>query len=418
MTTHNLGADELLALLRDPSLKPESIVEEMECAGCTAPSAAEVGRARDALLRIAHGEAERAAGLAPPPGGDSSVAAIAAELRALPELLALSATHAAGQAGRSDLLSALATSAPKAVAKEAKRELQRLKQKGVQIPELKQQGEAILRPVPEAEAPSCYASSIDAYGERAVWWSRAAKGGIEVVQAVISDIKGVIAIDALALSRRSFREFVKRLPRQGVVTTAELPRDHARWLIAQAEQEGARNGFSPPETYGGALRLLGPAPSEAPPHPADAIGFGPDGEVPHALAGAALFADPLFTPWIPEEEALRGFAQRADEIAASQLYLDKAQKLEAFERAADEASETYLRPPRHLRYARRLLEMAHVLHAEGRIDAARTALAVARQLARGEKSPFARALFTHALEGRFDEPQPAAAGAAASLITP
>ncbi len=408
MTTHNLGTDELLALLRDPSLKPESIVEEMECAGCAPPSAEQVSHAREALLRIAHDEAARTAGLASPPTGEYSLADLSSQIRALPEVLALAATHAAGQAGRSDLLSELATSTPKTIAKEAKRELQRLKQKGVQIPELRQQGDAVLKPLPEAEAPPCYASSIDAYGERAVWWSRAAKGGVEVVQAVISDVKGVLAIDALALSRRSFREFVKRLPRQGVVTTTELPKDHARWLIAQSEMEGARNGFSPPGSYGGALRLLGPAPSEAPPHPADAIDFGLDGELPHALAGAALFADPLFMPWIPEEAALRAFAQRADEIAASQLYLDKAQKLEAFERAADEAAETYFSPPRHLRYARRLMEMAHVLAAEKRIDAARTALAVARQLLRGEKSPFARALFTHALEGRFDDETPAA----------
>jgi len=58
-----------------------------------------------------------------------------------------------------------------------------------------------LKPPPEAEAPACYASSIDAYGERAVWWSQATRGGVEVVQAVVSDVKGILAIDALALSR-------------------------------------------------------------------------------------------------------------------------------------------------------------------------------------------------------------------------
>ena len=121
--------------------------------------------------------------------------------------------------------------------------------------------------------------------------------------------------------------------------------------------------------------------------------------------------------WIPEEEPLRAFAARADEIAKSQLYLDRAQKLEAFERAADEHAETYFRPPRHLRYARRMLEMAHLLASDGRLDAARTALAVARQLQRGEKSPFAKALFTHALEGRFDD-KPAEPSSQPSLIQP
>ena len=33
MTKSNLGLDECLALLRDPSLRTESIVEEIECAG-------------------------------------------------------------------------------------------------------------------------------------------------------------------------------------------------------------------------------------------------------------------------------------------------------------------------------------------------------------------------------------------------
>ena len=43
---------------------------------------------------------------------------------------------------------------------------------------------------------------------------------MEVVQVVTSDLKGILAVDALALSRRSYREFVKRLPRQTVVTNS------------------------------------------------------------------------------------------------------------------------------------------------------------------------------------------------------
>src|SRR5262249_56796533 len=39
---HNLTVDELLALLKDESLKPDSIAEEMECAGAPRPSVAQV----------------------------------------------------------------------------------------------------------------------------------------------------------------------------------------------------------------------------------------------------------------------------------------------------------------------------------------------------------------------------------------
>jgi hypothetical protein len=416
----NLSTVELLALLRDPSLKPESIAEEMECAGAHPPSSAQIAQARELLARLQQERAAQSAGLqAEGAAADPEVARGIAEL---PEPLALALVRAAGEAQRQEVLLELAPSARKALAKEAKRELQRLKQRGVQVQELKPRGEPVLRPPPEVEAAPCYATSVDAFGERAVWWTRATRGGVEVVQAVISDVKGVLGIDALALSRKSFRDFAKRLPHQGAMTTVEIPRERARWLIAQAAEEGSRNGFSPPPAYADALRLLGPAPQEEPPSPAASIEFGPDGELPHRLAGAALFADPLFMAWIPEEEALRSFALKVDEIAVSQLFIDDAQRKAAFDRAAGDAAEAYFAPPqRRARYARRLLEMAQVLASEGRIDAARTALAVSRDLEgeQGTKNPFCRALFTHALEGRWQKPEPPAAPASrGGLITP
>jgi hypothetical protein len=293
-----------------------------------------------------------------------------------------------------------------------------MKQKGVQVEELKPQGEAVLKPLPEAEAPSCYASSIDAYGERAVWWAQPARQGVEVVQVVTSDLKGIIAVDALGLSRRSYREFVKRLPRQNVVSTAEIPKDHARQLIAEAEEAGTRNGFSPPSSYGDALRLLGPAPATPPPRPGESIEL-PD-ELAHQMAGAALFEDPLFMSWIPEEDALRSFALKVDEIATSQLYIDAGQRQHAFQHAAEAAALSYFTPQRRGLYKTRLLEMAHVLQQDSRQDAARTALAVSRALEKDAANPFCRALFTHALEGRLEKEKPGARqpAPAGTLITP
>ena len=399
---HNLTVDELLALLKDDSLKPASIAEEMECAGCPRPQPEQVQSTRDALGKLASADDR----------------ALAGELGALPEMLALALVHSAGRDARQEFLLALAQGANKALSKEAKRELQKMKQKGVQVAELKPQGEAVLKPLPESEAPSCYASSIDAYGERAVWWARAARQGVEVVQVVVSDLKGIIAADALGLSRRSYREFVKRLPRTSVVMTAEISKDHARQLIAEAEEAGSRNGFAPPESYAGALRLLGPAPQTPPPPPGASIEMGQDGELPHAMAGAALFDDPLFASWIPEEDALRSFGLRVDEIAVSQLYLDPGQKREALERAGEEAAIAYFTPARRALYARRLLEMAHVLAQTARIDAARTALAVSRALGGDGTSPFCRALFTHALAGRLEQPAAPAPAAPGTLVVP
>ena len=413
---HNLTVDELLALLKDDSLKNDSIAEEMECAGCPRPQPADVQAARGALAKLKTEAVAQSAGLEGP-----DAAALSRDIAGLPEMLALALVHAAGREGRQEVLMQLATGGNKALGKESKRELQRLKQKGVQVQELKPQGEAVLKPLPEAEAPSCYASSIDSYGERAVWWARPARQGVEVVQVVLSDLKGILAADALALSRRSYREFVKRLPRTNAVTTAEIPKDHARQLIADAEAEGTRNGFAPPESYGTALRLLGSAPETPPVPPGESIDLGADGALPHQLAGAALFDDPLFMSWIPEEDALRAFALKVDEIAVSQLYIDAAQRRQAFERVSEDAALVYFTPQRRSIYARRLLEMAHVLAETGRIDAARTALAVSRVLPGDATNPFCRALFAHAMEGRLEKPSSEAAPAGPSpgtLVTP
>lgn len=400
---HNLSVDECLALLKDASLRPDSIAEEMQCAGVSRPQPADVQAARDLLERLQAGSGPEAREIA---GG----------IAALPEMLSLALVHAAGRASRPDVLHELATAPGRTLAKEAKRELQKLKQRGVQVQEIPPQGEPVLKPLPESEAPDSYASSIDAYGERAVWWTRPARQGVEVVQVVLSDVKGILAADALSLSRRSWREFVKRLPRQTVVTTAEVPRDHARQLIADAEAAGARNGFSPPPSYAEALRVLGPAPETPPPSPGLSIAL--EDEQAHQLAGPALFDDPLFMAWIPEEDEIRHFALRVDEIGTSQLYLDQRQKQQAFEQAATDAASAYFTPQRRALYAKRLLEMAHILASEKRLDAARTALAVSRSLEKEGVAPFCRALFTHALQGKLEqkpkEPQVTPSG----LVTP
>ncbi|OLC72400.1 MAG: hypothetical protein AUH83_13825 [Deltaproteobacteria bacterium 13_1_40CM_4_68_19] len=407
---HNLTVDECLALLKDASLRPESIAEEMECAGVSRPQPTHVQSARDVLAKLHTEAVAQTAGLAGP-----DARALAAEIASLPEMLALALVHAAGRVARQEVLLELATSPSRMLAKESKRELQKLKQRGVQVQELPPQGEPVLKPLPEGEAPSCYASSIDAYGERAVWWTRPARQGVELVQIVISDLKGILAVDALALSRRSWREFVKRLPRQNVVATVEIPKDHARQLIAEAEAAGARNGFSPPPAYADALRLLGPAPQTPPPSPGLSLEL-PD-ELAHQLAGAALFEDPLFMAWIPEEDDLRRFALRLDEIATSQLYIDAAQRRQALERAADDAALAYFTPQRRALYAKRLVEMAHVLASERRLDAARTALAVSRALGTDATNSFCRALFTHSLQGRLEPKAPPPQPSPSGLVT-
>ena len=109
---HNLSVDELLALLRDPSLKPDSIAEEMECAGVQRAQPGQVERAREVLGKL--------------PGEGLDAKAVASEIASLPEMIALALVHAAGRASRQEVLRELAVAPQKNLAKESKRELQRL----------------------------------------------------------------------------------------------------------------------------------------------------------------------------------------------------------------------------------------------------------------------------------------------------
>src|SRR6185503_16902975 len=163
---HNLTVDECLALLKDASLQPASIAEEMQCAGLERPQPAQVEAARAVLAKLHTEAVAQTAGLEGP-----DARGVAAGIAALPQMLALALVHAAGRASRQEVLHELATGTNRTLAKEAKRELQKLKQRGVQVQEIRHQGEPVLKPLPEGEAPACYASSIDAYGERAVWWT-------------------------------------------------------------------------------------------------------------------------------------------------------------------------------------------------------------------------------------------------------
>src|SRR5436305_879469 len=113
---HNLTVDECLALLKDGSLRSESIAEEMECAGVSRPQPAEVHAAREVLAKLQTEAVAQTAGLEGP-----DPRALAREIAALPAMLALALTHAAGRAARQEVLVELAAAKDRTLGKEATR---------------------------------------------------------------------------------------------------------------------------------------------------------------------------------------------------------------------------------------------------------------------------------------------------------
>lgn len=340
------------------------------------------------------------------------------EVLALPASLAAAVVRAAFLANRADVVVAAADSPEKEVAKEAKRAMHLFRSRGVALPESKKAAPAPAPAAPEPEM-ACYVSAIDGYGERAVWISRVVPGkGIEIGQAVVSDVEGITSLQVGLLGRKEFRAFTTDLEaRGGTMGVREVSRDEAKALVAAARRQNDASGKHVPESADPWLGRLGPA--GAPPDPRARFAPGSETEETSAVEGSGrLHERPIFRGWLAEEEALRTLAQKLDEISVSPLYLDERQRAEQARHALSAAMEAYFTAERKARLSSRLLDMAWHLAEMDDAEGASLAAAAARAIGQGaaDRVPFARRLFEKAFPG-LGEPLPEP-GAAVPAETP
>jgi hypothetical protein len=378
--------DALLQLLRDPNC------ETQEIAVAAGVAREEAGRAARLVLGIAKAKPE--------------------EVVTLPAPLALAVLRAAASAGRTDVLAAAAGHASKEVAKEGKRALWTLRARGISVPELPRA--PAVAPPPAAEPPlPCYASTVDGHGERAVWISRNVPGkGIEVAQAVVSDVKGLLELHVGLLGRKEYRTFAKDILERGRgMGVAEIDREAAKAIVAAARALNDTAGTPPPEGADAWMARTGPAAPLA--DPAARFAPLPDEEERAALeASSRLHELPLLRGWLADEEALRALAAKLDEIAVSPLYIDERQRAEAGARAIADATAACFDEAGRRRWAARLFTVADHLDHAGDASHARLAAASARALLAGvdvARIPFARLLVEKAFP-----PADLAAGAPAA----
>jgi hypothetical protein len=386
--------DAVLALLKDPNVESQQVAEA-------------TGAPRDAVARCAR----IVSGLGRAKGED---------LASLPPVLALAVVRAAFGAGRGDLLAAAAGSASRDVAKEAKRCLHLLRSRGVAVPQPARPPPPAPAAEPEPVVP-CYASSVDGHGERAVWLARSVPGkGIEVAQAVVSDVHGVLELQVGVLGRKEYRSFAKDVAARGrTMGIVEVERELALALVADARRRNDAAGKPPPDGTDAWLARLGPARPLSDPS-AELPELPPEEEQAAVADGARLHDLPLLRGWLADEDALRALAQKLDEIAVSPLYLDDRQRAEQSVRTVAEALRSYFDDgERRARWASRLGTVAAHLARSGDAVHARIAGASARALARGDdpaRIPFARMLVEKAFPPEAATPSPPATGAGEPLI--
>jgi hypothetical protein len=365
-----LDIDRLLAMLRDPN------VESRDIAAAAGVPREEAGRAARLVLGIAKAKPE--------------------EALTLPTPLAAAVARAAYGVARADLLAILAGHPGKDVAKEAKRGLHLLKSRGVAVPEPpRAPAPAVTGSQPEPPLPA-YASAIDGRGERAVWIPRVMPGkGIEIAQAVVSDVLGLVELQVGQVGRKEWRALAKGLLSHGAsMGVGEADRERAKSIVAAARARNDRSGHRVPEGADLWLAQLGPA--SPPSDPAAAFPPLPGDEEREALAASAKLHDlPLVKGWLADEDYLRGVAAKLDEVAVSPLYVDERQRAEHMARTLGEAVDGYLDDERRRLLSARLFALAEHLQERADPAHAQAAAAAARALAAGAPAasvPFARLL--------------------------
>ena len=317
------------------------------------------------------------------------------EAGALPAELAIAVLEAAVAMRRAGPAERLSGSADREVAKAARRALYRLRSAGVTVAERARPPEAPApAPPPPAESLPGFSSVPDGTGQRALLLAQPGRGGVEVIEALVSDELGLLSLSRAEMGRSAWRKLTRSPEMERLLP---LLAEDARALLAEAVRcnLATRTPFPPDSDL--ALRHLGieAAAAELPPLP-----LPEEGDAALAVESGALHREPELAAWLPPEPELKRLALRLDELRTSPLALSPEQQAEALrERVRNQAEEFFDVPHRRL-YARRLWAVAPALERRGAEQPARVARATARRLfhaTAGLFPPFAEQLFAKVL---------------------
>lgn len=309
------------------------------------------------------------------------------EVESLPEPLAVAVLDASVRARDPRLAEALSLSARKAVAKAAKKSLYQLRSLGLAFPERSEPSPAA-PPIaaPTEELPSLL-SSVSGEGEQALLIPRPLRGGgMELVQIILSDEKGITEVITSDVGRSAYRKQLREIRAGRGAPAVEIQREEAKRILSGAAALNVASGNSYPAGSEEALRHLSVAPqSEESAIPA------PEAEDERlVLQGSQLHAEPEMQPWLPPEPQMRILAARMDQVTHSPLELSEAQRSQQILGLFHTAAREFFTPPMQKLYAGRLWRMASFFERTKRDRQAQIARAEARRLFHGAVEPFSR----------------------------
>jgi hypothetical protein len=312
--------------------------------------------------------------------------AVAWDVESLPEPLALAVLEASVRARDPKLADELSSSARKAVAKAAKKSLYQLRSLGVSLPERAEVPSAPLPAAPAEELPSLL-SSVSGAGEQGLIVPRTLRGGgLELLQIIVSDEKGISQLVAYEVGRSAYRKQLREIKAGRAAPAVEIERDEARQILSGAAALNLASGSPYPDGADEALRHLAVTPHAE----SVAIPAPEAGDERLANQSGQLHSEPEVQPWLPPEPEIRLLAEKMEQVTHSPLELTEAQRSEQVINLFRSAARDFFTPTMRKMYAGRLWRMASFFERTGRQRQAEIARAEAGRLFHGSGEPFSR----------------------------
>jgi hypothetical protein len=325
--------------------------------------------------------------------------------------------------------------APAPARKAARRGLNVLKARGVQIPARARIAKVAGDPIEGYDA--WFVPPDGAGTHMVVLAARRQSGKHYVVHTTMREEVGLLEVRALEMSRSQLRASFDESARRMGYGPTPVPIEWARARVASARANNAKSGMVLPLGLDSHAEVIGPAPDKAPIHPIDAAKLDIPSGADVVTNSADLHREPELGAWLPAGPAVQDLLiEVGQKLAASGSTEQDANKIDdAVREALDSSTDRFFGPEIRERLAERMKDAAiSILARVGRERAAEVMGVAAAVVAAGlitsppHEIPFLRGFFQKALAilasqqgGQLSIPVPVAqpeAGAAPSGAEP
>lgn len=270
-------------------------------------------------------------------------------------------------------------SSSRAVLKNVRKSIFRLKSQGLKVDEIRDAGPAVFHP-PQPVPAEGFLSALDGSGTRMVWLVRPQPPrGVAAFHALITDSQGIMDFQAFETSRKKFHEYVEEFRKQAPWEIVEADPEYCLGLMIEAAELQAKKGESPPGDFLKWKTVMGSPPAK-PLRPLIHLYLGEEEWKSRSDLldrSGSLFQNPSFQSWYLEEEDAGKYLALLKEASESRLVLTPYQKEGRVMEIYRQAVEELFTAERRVLFRRRLEEMAYVLWKTGKEDEAQMSFVAA-----------------------------------------